>query len=154
MDEVPNEILEDGISLNPDNRLPDTTDPPNEELPFDSDADNPVTTSSNEDIPENVISDTTEDLQVSPDLTDPIPEKGHGDIPVVTAQIETAQDTYSLDDIYQSLERSREIQSETRKISEHGNRLLEISNSIGISIIFAIALVLGVLIGRVVWRKI
>lgn len=87
-------------------------------------------------------------------LIDSKTEKDSRNIPSVTAQTKTEQDVYSFDDIYRSLEESREIQAETRKTLEHGNRLLKISNSIGISIIFAIALALGALIGRVVWRMI
>ena len=156
MNEDPNEILENDISLTPDNSPTDTTYAPNEEISMDDDADGDelATTSTNGEILEDMISDNTGDIPVSPDLTDPQTEKDSGDIPAVTVQTETDQGTCSLDDIYQSLERSREIQAETLKTSSYGNKLLEITNSIGISLIFTVALVLGVLIGRVVWRKI
>lgn len=156
MDGNPNEILKDDISLSQNNRLPDTTDSPNEEISMDNDADgdNSITARSNEEVPENMISDITGDPLSLSNLIDSKTEKDSRNIPSVTAQTKTEQDVYSFDDIYRSLEESREIQAETRKTLEHGNRLLKISNSIGISIIFAIALALGALIGRVVWRMI
>lgn len=61
MDGNPNEILKDDISLSQNNRLPDTTDSPNEEISMDNDADgdNSITARSNEEVPENMISDIT-----------------------------------------------------------------------------------------------
>lgn len=71
----------------------------------------------------------------------------------VTPTPEASPNIYNLDDIYQLLGECREIQQESLKALDYGSKLLKASNSIGISAIFAISLVLGVLIGRVVWRK-
>lgn len=154
MEDNPNQILKDDTSLNQNNRFTYTADSPNEGISMDNARDNPITASSNGEVFENMIPDATVDSLISSNLTNPKTEKDSGDIPTVTVHPETNQNTYNLDDIYQSLEESREIQLEIRKILEYGNKLLKVSNSVGISIIFTVALMLGVLLGRVVWRKI
>ena len=126
--------------------------PHNKEIATEGDSKNYGIVSSNRDSIEIQIPNTDGGSQVSSNLLDDV-GKDDEDMPAVTPPMETAQDRYSLDDIYQLLKEQKETQQETLGAMLYGNKLLKISNSIGISAIFAVSLVLGALIGRIVWRK-
>ena len=142
-----NETLGDGISSQ------NIQDSPNEEITIEGDSENYGMASSSGDSIEAQIPNTDKDSQVSLNVLDDDTSKDEENIPAVTPPTETSLDTYSLDDIYQLLKEQKGIQQETSETMLYGNKLLKISNSIGISIIFAVSLVLGALIGRIVWRK-
>ena len=142
-----NETLGDGISSQ------NIQDSPNEEITIEGDSENYGMASSSGDSIEAQIPNTDKDSQVSLNVLDDDTSKDEENIPAVTPPTETSLDTYSLHDIYQLLKEQKGIQQETSETMLYGNKLLKISNSIGISIIFAVSLVLGALIGRIVWRK-
>lgn len=130
-------------------------DSPNEEVPIETgiNGDTSGMEISGEDSIPDPIPNTDSETTVSANTQTTYQNKEDTGALTVTPTLETSLDTYCLDDIYQLLGECREIQQESLKTLDYGTKLLKASNSIGISTIFSISLVLGVLIGRVVWRK-